>query len=326
MSDTRIKVGDIESQEKLTAKLLFKPNGLSYYVNLGNVLDYKRADARQYKMRAVAAHGFRRVNNEQVDTVDEKWEFTLDEISTTASELINLGTAGSGVTQAALVPITLATGALTRTSTTATVATPSAHGYTTGDTIFISGATQPEYNGAFVITVTGSTGFTFAVTGTPASPGTGTIVLRKGYIRVTSATLGRTYFLGKQGISAVQVYKASDQSTVAASGNYTTDLNAGSITIIDTASGISGGDNLEVAFTVAARSFETTTPYNQPLRRGTFLILEENQFSFESLRRNCFPGVLNVIAFPDQSGEFGKYAVRATPTSAPTITWRYSRT
>jgi hypothetical protein len=70
--------------------------------------------------------------------------------------------------------------AITRASTTAT-ATSTAHGYTTGDEVDVSGATQPEYNGNFVITVVDANTFTYTVSGTPATPATttGSIQARK---------------------------------------------------------------------------------------------------------------------------------------------------
>jgi phage tail sheath protein FI len=64
---------------------------------------------------------------------------------------------------------------ITRATSTATVTTASAHGFTTGQRVTIAGATQTEYNGTFTITVTGATTFTYTVTGTPATPATGTI-------------------------------------------------------------------------------------------------------------------------------------------------------
>lgn len=56
---------------------------------------------------------------------------------------------------------------------TATVTTPSPHGFETFDQIVMSGATQPEYNGTFEITVLSSTTFSYQVTGSPATPATG---------------------------------------------------------------------------------------------------------------------------------------------------------
>lgn len=67
---------------------------------------------------------------------------------------------------------------ITSSGTTATV-TYNAHGYSTGDTIVISGATQTEYNGAYVITVTGANTFTYTFAGSATSPATGTLSMYK---------------------------------------------------------------------------------------------------------------------------------------------------
>lgn len=87
---------------------------------------------------------------------------------------------------------------ITRSSTTATVTTSTAHGYVTGQKVVISGATQADYNGAFTITVTNATVFTYTVANSPATPATGTILVASGDItdlialagveRVSSAT------------------------------------------------------------------------------------------------------------------------------------------
>lgn len=64
---------------------------------------------------------------------------------------------------------------LTRSSQTATATVPAGHGLATGEVVTIAGAGQSEYNGTFDVTVTSSTVFTFTVSGSPATPGTGTI-------------------------------------------------------------------------------------------------------------------------------------------------------
>ena len=55
-------------------------------------------------------------------------------------------------------------------------ATCTAHGFTTGDVVDISGATPAVYNGPHTITVTGANAFTFSVAAGTASPATGTII------------------------------------------------------------------------------------------------------------------------------------------------------
>src|ERR1051326_122456 len=73
--------------------------------------------------------------------------------------------------------INTASASITRSSSTATV-TSTAHGLSVGDKVKISGADQTEYNGTqTIVTVPTSDTFTFTVSGTPASPATGTIVI-----------------------------------------------------------------------------------------------------------------------------------------------------
>lgn len=97
------------------------------------------------------------------------------------------------------VPLTLpftlgvdvAVSGITRSGGTATATTGAAHGYTTGDTVNIRGAAQSEYNiDAIVASTPTTTTFTYAVTGTPATPATGTIVANKGPVILSSYTGG----------------------------------------------------------------------------------------------------------------------------------------
>jgi hypothetical protein len=63
---------------------------------------------------------------------------------------------------------------ITRSGSTATVS-HLLHGLSTGDYVIIRGADQEEYNNEHQITVVDSNTYTFPVTGTPASPATGSI-------------------------------------------------------------------------------------------------------------------------------------------------------
>jgi hypothetical protein len=73
-----------------------------------------------------------------------------------------------------------AVSSITRSSTTATVITATPHGFTSGQKVVVSGAGETEYNGSFTITVTGPSTFTYTVSGSPATPATGTILLQAG--------------------------------------------------------------------------------------------------------------------------------------------------
>lgn len=66
---------------------------------------------------------------------------------------------------------------LTRSGSTATASCIS-HGFATGQVLAISGADQADYNGEFRIAVTDANTFTYTVSGTPASPATGTITAK----------------------------------------------------------------------------------------------------------------------------------------------------
>ncbi len=63
---------------------------------------------------------------------------------------------------------------ITRSATTATV-THTAHGLKTGAKVNIDGANENPYNGVKTITVTSANAYTYTVSGSPATPATGTI-------------------------------------------------------------------------------------------------------------------------------------------------------
>ena len=74
------------------------------------------------------------------------------------------------------------TAAITTITRVGSVATATyTHTYPIGTKVFISGCTQTEYNGIQTLTSGPGTTFTFNVTGTPATPATGTPVLKTVY-------------------------------------------------------------------------------------------------------------------------------------------------
>ncbi len=76
-------------------------------------------------------------------------------------------------------PLTIAS--ITQSSGTATATVSAGHQLVTGDSIYISGATQSGYNGDFEVTVSSATVFTFSVDSSTVSPATGTPVLYPPY-------------------------------------------------------------------------------------------------------------------------------------------------
>lgn len=68
---------------------------------------------------------------------------------------------------------------INRSGSTATMVTATAHGFETGTVVQIAGAAETEYNGEFVVQAVDGTTVTFAVSGTPATPATGTITVKR---------------------------------------------------------------------------------------------------------------------------------------------------
>jgi hypothetical protein len=104
-----------------------------------------------------------------------------------------------------------AVSSITRSGATAT-ATSTAHGYATNDKVNLRGAAQSEYNGDFTITVVDTNTFTYAVSGSPATPATGTILANKGPI-VRNVYAGGIFAAG---VYASKNYDSADEYVVLA--------------------------------------------------------------------------------------------------------------
>lgn len=98
-------------------------------------------------------------------TITAKDITTLSTIS--SARVLVLADAGGSLPSQATVTIT-------RSGTTATVSHTS-HGLVTGNVVQIKGANQQEYNGIYTITFINSNSYSYTVSGTPATPATGTI-------------------------------------------------------------------------------------------------------------------------------------------------------
>ena len=75
----------------------------------------------------------------------------------------------------AISNVIIAITTLTRSGSTVTAVTASAHEYGSTQTVTIAGAVETDYNGTPNITVVDDTTFTYEITTTPTSPATGTI-------------------------------------------------------------------------------------------------------------------------------------------------------
>ena len=119
---------------------------------------------------------------------------------------------------------------ITFVTTTATLTTATAHNLNTGNTVFITGTTPAAYSGTFVITVTGTTTFTYTMLSTPS----GNATVMGSYTYGNWAQIGG----GATGAGGDQVFV---ENGVTVTTNYTlsTNKNAMSVGPITINSGIS---------------------------------------------------------------------------------------
>jgi hypothetical protein len=82
---------------------------------------------------------------------------------------------GSAETEITRYTAGVAISSITRAGTTATLTTGSNHGLSTGNTVSIWGATPSQYNGTYVITVTGVTTWTYTMASDPGASATVTV-------------------------------------------------------------------------------------------------------------------------------------------------------
>ncbi len=104
-------------------------------------------------------------------------------ITVTGASTFTYTVSGTPATPATGTPVYATSGlsitGITRTGAVATATTAVAHDLATGDVVRISGAVETAYNGDVTVTVLSPTTFTYAVTGTPTTPATGTIVYER---------------------------------------------------------------------------------------------------------------------------------------------------
>jgi hypothetical protein len=104
-----------------------------------------------------------------------------------------ISTADEPLTLSFTLAVDIAITSITFSSTTATVTTATAHGYTNGQLVNIAGATGPDatfYNGDFAISNASGSTFDYTMTGTPAANATGTLIANAGPVVKTTYTGG----------------------------------------------------------------------------------------------------------------------------------------
>ncbi|MBB2822834.1 UNVERIFIED_ORG: hypothetical protein GGD59_006128 [Rhizobium esperanzae] len=100
------------------------------------------------------------------------------------------------------------------TVVTATISSGT-NGLVSGQTVTIAGATQTEYNGNVVITVTGSTTFTYSFAGSATSPATGSITASNLYLQASFQSYSANNTWPADGTDASGKWRLHDDIMVA---------------------------------------------------------------------------------------------------------------
>lgn len=103
--------------------------------------------------------------------------------------------------------------------------------------------------------------------------------------------------------------------------DYELDKENGRLLVL-TGGDVAEGESLSVGFDQPGIYFEKFESQHEQTMYGDFIFEEYNQHSRMWLRRFAFTGYLNVTEFPQQTGEFGTYRVKVTPSGPVTYTKR----
>jgi hypothetical protein len=181
-----------------------------------------------------------------------------------------IGTTGAPLTLDFTLGTDRTVTSITRASTTATV-TATAHGFTSGDQVNIRGAAETDYNGDFIVTVTDANTLTYTVSGSPATPATGTIIANNGP-EVRDSYDGGLYAAG---VFASQNYDNANEFIVLAGSDSATLYRQGQSPVVKTyptspAEKIEGTDTVSVlqAFDrlyILREASRTATGYEEKL-------------------------------------------------------------
>jgi len=137
---------------------------------------------------------------------------------------------------------TTKTATITRSGSTASAVVTS-HGYSNNDLVTIAGADQSAYNGEFIISNVSTDGFDYTVSGTPASPATGTITAEQSvdlYAKYSAVFNNRVWLFNIKDVNGA-----------------TTSLNPHMIL----ASGFEDADTLDIATTTTSSGLTGNEPF-----------------------------------------------------------------
>jgi hypothetical protein len=217
-----------------------------------------------------------------------------------------IGTTGAPLTLDFTLGTDRTVTSITRASTTATV-TATAHGFTTGDQVNIRGAVETDYNGDFIVTVTDANTFTYTVSGSPATPATGTIIANNG------PEVSDTYNSGglfAAGVFASQNYDNANEYIVLAGSSSATLYRQGQLPVVKTyptspAETIEGTDTVSIV-----QAFDRLYILREAARSGNYA---ENLTNASGITVSSTTATVNVNAHGYPEGATVRIEGSTTP-------------
>lgn len=129
---------------------------------------------------------------------------------------------------------------------------------------------------------------------------------------IESVTVGRWHDLGAVNVQNLRASGSLSGGLVAGT-DYEVDLANGRILVLE-GGRVEAGEDLTLVFDEPAATVYRSQSQQSPLFYVDAVVEEFNQFSQLFLRRWAFRGYLTVTEFPTQTGEFGVYRAKLTPS------------
>ncbi len=222
-------------------------------------------------------------NLTQAITVNSTTSFTIsgipDRPTTPSAGAYTVSLHNSGAQSIASIARSSSSTATARNSETATVTTVVPHGYATGNSVQITGASPADYNGIKTISVTSSTQFTYPLSIYPTTPASNTYkAVTHPYSR-TLSSITKNVSTGTVMTTAAHGFHIGQLVTIAGTGQTVYNGNQTIVTVPSTTTftftGVSGHPG---AITAGATVTPSTTPVNLAgiSRTGTTLAATAN--------------------------------------------------
>lgn len=132
--------------------------------------------------------------------------------------------------------------------------------------------------------------------------------------------LGRWHTIGAYNIANVTISGSESGSDLIEGADWEVDRENGRLHIFSTSVTAAAGEDITVTFDRPAITIQRFESQYTPQFYVDIIIEEHNQFHRMWLRRGAFRGFITITEFPNQTGEFGTFRAKVTPSAA--VTWQ----